>query len=117
MEQKKVKVSEYLKCLFTREEKEGLSDELVRKIGELREKEGRKKAIVKSLDSEMAAMEMQISELARKFKDGYEYRDVPCERIYDYAEGKKYTTRMDNGEIIKVVMLTADELLPMGLDA
>ena len=93
MEQKKVKVSEYLKCLFT------------------------KKAIVKILDSEMAAMEMQISELARKFKDGYEHRDVPCERIYDYAEGKKYTTRMDNGEIIKEVMLTADELLPMGLDA
>ena len=117
MEQKKVKVSEYLKCLFIREEKEGLSDELARKIGELREKEGRKKAIVKILDSEMAAMEMQISELARKFKDGYEHRDVPCERIYDYAEGKKYTTRMDNGEIIKEVMLTADELLPMGLDA
>ena len=112
MEQKKVKISEYLKCLFTREEKEVFSDELARKIGELREKEGRKKEIMKSLDSEAAAMERQISELARKIKDGYEHRDVQCECTYDYAEGKKYTTRMDTGEIIKAVMLTADELLP-----
>ena len=117
MEQKKVKVSEYLKCLFTREEKEVFSDELARKIGELREKEGRKKEIMKSLDSEAAAMERQISELARKVKDGYEHRDVLCERTYDYAEGKKYTTRMDTGEIFKEVMLTAEELqIPMQLE-
>jgi hypothetical protein len=100
----------YLKYTFTREEKEGLSDELARNVNDLKQKQLHKKEMVKSLDSGIAALETSISGLATRVKDGYEFRDIECEMVFDYESRMKIVTRLDDKTEVEKEPMTADEL-------
>ncbi len=102
---------------FTREEKEAFSGELAEKISKLEHEELRKKEVVKSIDAEIAAIKTTISGLATKVKDGYEYRNIDCEKIFDYDTRLKTLMRLDLGEVVRTVPMTADELqVPLPLE-
>jgi hypothetical protein len=108
---------EYLKYMFTREEKEAFSEKLARKIKEAELAELRKKDVVKSLDSDIAKVKTEISDIAGKVQNGYEYRNIDCEVTYNYDTRLKTTVRLDTKEIISDIPMTADELqvpLPLG---
>lgn len=106
----KEKVKEYLKCAFTEEEIKEFSQDMARKIGELEHERLHKKDVVKAIDSEIASLETDINKLARNVKDGYEYRNVECERVFDYDGGFKTMVRLDTNEIVWTKQLTGDEL-------
>jgi hypothetical protein len=106
----KVKCSDYLKCLFSREEKEVFSSELAQQIAALDQLRIHKKQIVKSADSDIAEAETEIKKLATFVKDGYEFRMVDCECAYDYTLATKVITRLDTGEVVRKVAMTTVEL-------
>lgn len=103
-------VQEYLRYNFTREELEDLATELARSLTEVNREKLHKKDVVKSLDSDISKLETKIAELAEKRNSGYEYRNIDCEVRYDYEVRMKTTVRLDTGEIIKTIPMTADEL-------
>jgi len=110
----------YLKYTFTREEKEKLSDELARDVNELKQKQLHKKEMVKSLDSGIAALETEISRLATHVKDGYEFRDIECEMVFDFGSRMKIVTRLDENIEVERNPMTAEELqkkLPLETEA
>jgi hypothetical protein len=107
---KKDKSKEYLKCDFSSKEIEIFADDLSRKIGELELKRLSKKDVIKSIDSEIAKTEVEISSLATRVKDKYEYRMVDAEIIFDYEAKVKRFTRIDTGEVYKTIPLGDDEL-------
>lgn len=106
----RVKCTDYLKCQFTREEKEGFSSDLAQKLQALEQLRIHKKQIVKSADSDIAETETEIKKLATFVKDGYEFRMVDCECTYDYTLTTKIITRLDTGEVVRKVAMTAAEL-------
>lgn len=109
-EMRKVKCKRYLKYTFTRDEKEAISDSLARNISDLKQKQLAKKEVVKSLDSEIAAFETEVSNLATKVKDGYEYRNIDCEMVFDIETRMKTVYRMDDETVVERLPMTADEL-------
>jgi len=51
----------------------------------------------------------RINILSRDISNGYEYREVDCEWLYDYKKGKKILIRTDTQETIKTEDITASE--------
>ena len=95
---------------FTIEQVREYADELSRKISELEQKQLDKKDIMKSIAAGIAKIESEISSLATKVKDKYEFRMVSCEVVFDYETKEKSYTRMDSGEVFKTLPMTDEEL-------
>lgn len=108
--QRTSKGKEYLKYDFTREEKEEMGIELAQKFGELSQKEADKKAIVKSLDSDISSLEAKTRDIATKLSNGHEYKNIDVEITFDYESRLKRFRRLDTGAEYKEVPMTADEL-------
>ncbi|MFA4845644.1 MAG: hypothetical protein WC654_03745 [Patescibacteria group bacterium] len=103
-------IKEFLKYKFSREATEAHASELARSFGELERQKNQKKEVAKAMDADISKTENRISELASWVKDGYEYRNVDCEMIYDYDLKEKRTVRLDTFEVIKVVPMNAEDL-------
>lgn len=104
------KTKEYLKYVFTREEKEEFAGELARNLGDLEQKKLQKKEVVKAIDSEIAGLESAVSRLVAFVRDGYDWRNVDCEVVLNYTTRFKTTVRLDTLETVKTAPMTADEL-------
>jgi hypothetical protein len=107
---KKTVTKEFLKYEFTREEKEQFASELARNLSELDQQRLKKKEVVKSIDSEIATGEAQVSKLASFVKDGYEYRNIECDVFWNYEARIKTIYRTDTGEKVRTIPMTANEL-------
>lgn len=106
----KVRCTDYLKCLFTREEKEELAAELAQKHVEIDQRRSNKKQVVKRIDADIAELESRVKNVSTMLNDGWEMRQVPCECAYDYTLATKIITRLDTGEVVRKVAMTAAEL-------
>lgn len=51
----------------------------------------------------------QIRELSEEVRSGKTYRDVPCERIYNWTDGSVKDVRTDTGEVIRERGMTEAE--------
>lgn len=63
------------------------------KLQEFKEQAKENKIVVERLASEHR-------ELSRVVREGKEFRDVPCERIYNWTDGSVKDVRTDTGEVI-----------------
>lgn len=106
----KKSVTDYLKYVFTREEKEGFAGELARSLGDLEQLKLRKKEVIKSIGSEIATLESTVGRLVSFVRDGYEWRNIDCEVVLNYSTRIKTTIRLDTLETVKTAPMTADEL-------
>lgn len=102
-------VFEELKCIFTREEKEELSQKMAQTIEDIGKIELEKKQAQKKFDSQIAAANREIHDLARKVKDGYELRDVEGTITYNYENKMKVYKRLDTGEEYKKIPMSINE--------
>lgn len=105
------KTSQLLQCKLT--EKELL--EVGKQLGEANEDlvqiENEKSEVVASFNAKSTAAEAKISDLSRKVRNGYEYRQVPCLVEFDTPKvGMKQTVRTDTNEVVeKPTEMTDDE--------
>jgi hypothetical protein len=99
----------YLRYDFTAVEKDKLSDLLANKVQELESIKMSKKSAMASYKAQEDTMSQEISELATKVSNNYEYRDTVCEVIYNQPRrGVKTFIRSDTGTIFTEEMNDAD---------
>lgn len=56
-------------------------------------------------------MQEEITELAEKWREGFEDRYVECEILYHNPQtGKKSVVRTDTGEIVEILNMTSEEM-------
>ncbi len=110
MAHKTKKVSEHLKYQFSAEETRENAKRLARKNQELAELELKKKQLAADIKAETDAGNAEAAKLARWVNDEYDFRMVECEIIYDSPlAGEKTVYRLDTGEVVKTVKMTAEE--------
>ncbi len=95
------RTTEYLKVTFTREERAEFALELARATQGKAEIELRKKEIAAKIKAEIEEHDTLIAGLARKVHDGYDFKDVEVEIIFDKPQpGEKSIYRKDTGEFV-----------------
>lgn len=76
---------------------------------ELRDTEGQMKAAADEYKGKIKAITWKIVRLANLVRAGYEHREVKCEQVYDYEEGRVKIMRLDTAEIVEDRPLRQDE--------
>ena len=108
-EPKTVKVTETLKCILTTQEVTEAAQALARHVGESRSLEQEKKSVTDGFKAKIAEAEAKIMQQEALVRDGYEYRKVECDRIYDYEAATVTLVRKDTGEQAEIRKMRADE--------
>ncbi len=99
----------YLRCTFTNEELSDIAATMADKTQELKRIDANAKAAAAQFKSDKESAQNEIDNAARKYRDGYEMRDVECEETVDFEEGVARYYRTDNGELAQVRKLTNEE--------
>ena len=100
---------EYLKYIFSIEEKRGLADNLALAVMKKDESNAALKSAQTQIKSEIAKHEADVTSLAEKIRSGFEMRYVECEETKDFLSGTFTVTRKDTGEIVTERPLTSEE--------
>jgi len=98
------------KCVLTGDETVERSKEMAQLMSEIGSDEADLKAVVQEFKSRIACKEARLGTLARNVQNGFEFRAVPCERVFDYACGLVSEFRVDTKERISQRRMNDDEL-------
>ncbi|KKN12369.1 hypothetical protein LCGC14_1017090 [marine sediment metagenome] len=101
--------NEYVKHVFSSEEKRVIAEDLALKVAELKQKEDDKKAIMSDLKSKIDGLTAMLNVAAVKLNNGYEMITVKCEFVPDWKAKIWIVNRTDNGEFVKERKMTSDE--------
>ena len=97
------------KCVLTGAEIVERSREMAQLMSELASDEADLKAVVQEFKSRIAGKEARLGTLARNVQNGFEFRNVPCTRHFDYARGLVEEFRSATGERISHRAMTDEE--------
>lgn len=100
---------QYCKYQFTPEELREIAKTLAHKTQELGEIEEEKKAVASAFKERSDRVQAEQRSAARKYKDGYEMRNIECLVQRDYDAGVIRYIRTDNGEIASETKMTMAE--------
>jgi len=95
------KSKKFLKYQFTESEKKTLSEEMARNVKEKDSVTNELKSIQGQFNARKKQAEAVISECAEKISSGYEYRQIDCETVRDFATGYVIAQRLDTYEIVE----------------
>lgn len=102
--------TEYLKCDFSDAEIADRAKELATANRRRTSIEQQKKEIDSDLKSQIEAENSKIQRLSEQIGMGYEYRNVECSVEIDTPSiDRKRIVRLDTGEEVKVVSMTAED--------
>ncbi len=100
---------EYLKYVFSLEEKRELADKLALAVMNKDEAEASLKSAQTQIKSKIALHEAELVSFAEKLRSGFEMRNIECEVIKDFEHGIIMITRKDTGEIVTERKMTIEE--------
>lgn len=107
---KKVKYKKlYLKYIYTEKEQGEIAMIMAEKSQELKRIDQNAKTAAAQFKSEKEGAQGELDGAARRYKDGYEMRDIECEEVTDFEEGVIRYYRTDNGEMAQVRKMTNEE--------
>ena len=104
------KSKEYLKHMFSDDEKKDIAIEMAQKVAELNQAEDQKKAINSDLKSKIDGLQATINHAAVRLNNGYEMRSIECEVTPAWDEKVWQYTKLDTGEIVKQVEMSPEDL-------
>lgn len=110
MESKRIAVREHLKCVLTETEIKAAGAQLARSYSEITDLEDQKKSSASDFKARIDGSTAQASILARKIQNGYEFRDIECEEVWNWDEKSVDVIRLDTFEVVKSRTMTAGEL-------
>jgi hypothetical protein len=99
----------YLRCTFTESEMSDLAATMADKTQELKRIDANAKAAAAQFKSDKEAAQNAIDNAARKYRDGYEMRDVECEETLDFESGVVRYWRTDNGDLAQERKMSNEE--------
>lgn len=106
---KREKFSANCKVILTTEEIAERADKAAHALKERDEKELDMKAAAKHAKSIIDDLENRVRHLSNEVRTGATYKDVACERIYNYTTGMYSEVRTDTGETLMERKLTEAE--------
>lgn len=114
MTEKQVMVE--IKCPLSRTELLEIGEELAQATDELREIDRRKKEVAADMAADQKRADGRVFLLAKKVKDKFEYRQVPCIVVYGIPRAGLKTIRPTDTRLDEFTEpMTADEM-QQGLD-
>jgi hypothetical protein len=99
----------YLKYTYTEKEQGEIAMIMAEKSQELKRIDQNAKTAAAQFKSEKEGAQGELDGAARRYKDGYEMRDIECEEVTDFEEGVIRYYRTDNGEMAQVRKMTNEE--------
>ena len=102
--------NEFIKYIFTEEEKREIASEMAQRIVNLQQAEDDLKAIKSDYKSQIDGIQAGINSAATKLTSGYEMRSTKCQVIADYPGKVWKYMRVDTGEIVKEKGMTSNDL-------
>jgi hypothetical protein len=98
--QKKIEI---LKYDFTPVEISEMSRKLAYETKNIQEIEERKKSVMADFTSKLTESKAIAGRLANNINNGYDYREIECEIVFNTPiGGRKTTSRIDTGEVVRV---------------
>ncbi len=108
---KEQKHTEWLPYHFAPDEKTTIAQNLAQANQSRSELEDKKAQVMAEFKSQITATEAVIAKEARRYNNGYEYRDIECGITMDSPRrGRKTIHRIDTGEFVKEVDMTAEDM-------
>ena len=101
---------EFVKYVFSEEEKKEISSRMAQKVSELQTSEDDKKAIMSDFKSRIDSIQAEINRSATQINNGYEMRNVDCYIKADYDSKLWISIREDTGEIAKERKMTVEDM-------
>ena len=102
--------NEFIKYLFTDEEKKEIAAEMAQKIVNLQQAEDDKKAITSDYKSQIDGIQAGINLTATKLTTGYEMRSTKCQVVPNYPKKVWEYIRVDTGLLVKEKGMTTNDL-------
>ncbi|OEU62405.1 MAG: hypothetical protein BA867_09650 [Desulfobacterales bacterium S5133MH16] len=102
--------NEYVKYIFSENEKKEIATEMAQKVTELQQAEDDKKAIMSDFKSKIDGIQANVRNAATKLNSGYEMKSIKCEIVPNWAEKVWESLREDNGEVARKKPMTSDDL-------
>lgn len=99
----------FLRCPFSEKEMADIALTMADKTQELKRIDANAKAAAAQFKSDKEAAQNEIDNAARRYRDGYEMRDVECEETVDFESGVVRYWRCDNGDLAQERKLTNEE--------
>lgn len=100
---------ELLPCLLTDVEKIEKGGELSNLIATVGDLQVQKKAYADRMKKEIEGHEVEIEDISKIIRDGFEYRKVECIEERDYEKMMIHVIRTDCGSIVRSRAMTIDE--------
>jgi hypothetical protein len=99
----------YLKYIYTEKEQGEVAMIMAEKSQELKRIDQNAKTAAAQFKSEKEGAQGELDGAARRYKDGYEMRDIECEELADFDNGVIRYWRTDNGELAQERKMTNEE--------
>lgn len=103
-------VKEYLKHVFSEDEKRDLALALAESVNDLQRAEDEKKAVASNFKSRIDGCQANTNNLAGKLSSGYEFRNIDCKAKPDLDLKIWELFRIDIGELIRSWDMTPEDL-------
>ena len=103
------KTTEFLKYEFSPDEVKEMSIDMAQKTITAKNLEEQKKAVDSDFKSQIDAAKLEANSLARKIRDGHEYRNIDCKKEINFETGMTKIIRMDTGEQVTERKMNASE--------
>ncbi len=103
------KTKEWLRYVFTVDERRDLADQMAQAVMDRDKWQDALKTAQTQIKSEIARAEELVSQTANKLNAGFEMRNIDCKAVYDFDSNTVTITRLDNQEIARTRVMTAEE--------
>lgn len=107
---RQTKKSVMCKVLLTEKEKLECSGLLAQAFSKKKRAEEEKESFNSQIKSTISSCEAQMSLNSEKVNNGYEYRSLNCDVIYNFTAKTKSVRRPDTGEEVENDIITESEL-------
>lgn len=114
--EKKEIISKMCKYSFTEDEITKLGRELAQKNKENENTENEKKSVMSNYKAKLDALAAEIAMVSGNIQNGFEFKYMDVEVVYDYKKGIKTFRRVDNQENVGEEKLSPGEYQTTILD-
>ena len=102
--------NEYVKHVFTEEEKREIAVEMAQKVSEVQQAEDDKKAVMSDFKSTIDGLQAKVNNAATKLNNGYEMRTIRCVVEADYTTKEWIYRNEETGEVVKTKAMRSEDL-------
>ena len=98
-----------LPVILTARETQAFGERAAREVGAIGEAQDRLKEVSSQIKATIACHEAELRRVSQIVRQGYEYRHVDCEDVFDLETATVRTYRCDSGEAVDERPFTREE--------